>query len=47
MRFFIPTGGDAGALYFFDVPSILIGFFAGVLIVLFIWIIVSIWRGEK
>lgn len=47
MRFFIPTGGDAGALYFFDVPSIIIGFFAGVLIVLFIWIIVSIWRGEK
>lgn len=47
MRFFIPTGGDAGALYFFDVPSILIGFFAGVLIVLFIWIIVSIWKGEK
>lgn len=47
MRFFIPTGGDAGALYFFDVPSILIGFFAGVLIVLFVWIIVSIWKGEK
>lgn len=47
MRIFIPTDGDAGALYFFDVPSILIGFFAGVLIVLFIWIIVSIWRGEK
>lgn len=44
MRFFIPTGGDAGALYFFDVPSILIGFFSGVLIVAFIWIIVSIWR---
>lgn len=47
MRFFIPTGGDAGALYFFDVPSILIGFFAGVLIVLFIWIIVGIWKGDK
>lgn len=39
MRFFIPTGGDAGALYFFDVPSILIGFFAGVIITLLVWFI--------
>jgi len=47
MRFFLPAGGDAGALYFFDVPSILIGFFAGVLIVLYIWLIVSMWKGKK
>lgn len=47
MRIFIPTGGDAGALYFFDVPSIMIGFFAGVLIVELIFVIVYLWRRRK
>lgn len=47
MRFFIPTGGDAGALYFFDVPSIMIGFAAGVVIVELLWLIVYLWRGKK
>lgn len=46
MRFFIPTGGDAGALYFFDVPSILIGFFAGMIITLLVWFI-TLWRRKK
>ena len=33
--------GEAGALMFFDVPSILMGFFAGVIITLLIWSIVA------
>lgn len=47
MRFFIPTGGDAGALYFFDVPSILMGFFAGVFITLLVWVLITLWRRKK
>lgn len=39
--------GEAGALMFFDVPSILLGFFAGVIITLLIWLIVSILRKRK
>lgn len=39
--------GEAGALMFFDVPSILLGFFAGVMITLLVWLIVSILRGKK
>lgn len=46
MRFFLPAGGDAGALYFFDVPSILIGLFAGVIITLLVWFI-TLWRRKK
>ena len=47
MRFFIPTGGDAGALFFFDVPSILIGFFAGMIITLLVWVLITLWRRKK
>lgn len=32
--------GEAGALMFFDVPSILLGFFAGVIITLLVWVLV-------
>lgn len=39
--------GEAGALMFFDVPSILMGFFAGVIITLLIWSIVSHLRKKK
>lgn len=40
--------GEAGALMFFDVPSILVGFFSGVIITLLIFIIVHIFtRGKK
>lgn len=39
--------GEAGALMFFDVPSILLGFFAGVMITLLVWLIVSILRKKK
>lgn len=39
--------GEAGALMFFDVPSILLGFFAGVIITLLVWLIVSILRKKK
>lgn len=39
--------GEAGALMFFDVPSILLGFFAGVIITLLVWLIVSILRKRK
>lgn len=46
MRIFLPAGGDAGALYFFDVPSILIGFFAGMIITLLLWFI-TLWRRKK
>lgn len=34
--------GEAGAVMFFDVPSILMGFFAGVIITLLIWNLVNI-----
>lgn len=34
--------GEAGAVMFFDVPSILMGFFAGVIITLLVWNLVSI-----
>lgn len=39
--------GEAGAVMFFDVPSILIGFFAGVIIVLLIVFIVLLLRRKK
>lgn len=39
--------GEAGALMFFDVPSILIGFFSGVIITLLVVLIVSILRQKR
>ena len=46
-RFFIGSG-EGGVLYYFDVPSILVGFFSGVIITLLIFIIVHIFtRGKK
>ena len=39
--------GEAGAVMFFDVPSILLGFFAGVIIVLLIDFIVLLLRRKK
>lgn len=39
--------GEAGALMFFDVPSILMGFFSGVIITLLIWNLVRMWRKKK
>ena len=40
--------GEAGAVMFFDVPSILLGFFAGVIITLLIWNVVRFFtRGKK
>ena len=39
--------GEAGAVMFFDVPSILLGFFAGVIIVLLIDLIVLLLRRKK
>lgn len=46
-RWFIGSG-EGGVLYFFDVPSIMVGFFAGVIITLLIFIIVHIFkRGKK
>lgn len=39
--------GEAGAVMFFDVPSILLGFFAGVLITLCIWLICAVWRKKR
>lgn len=40
--------GEAGAVMFFDVPSILLGFFSGVIITLLIWNIVRFFtRGRK
>lgn len=46
-RFFIGSG-EGGVLYYFDVPSILVGFFSGVIIMLLIFIIVHIFtRGKK
>jgi hypothetical protein len=46
-RWFIGSG-EGGVLYYFDVPSILVGFFAGVIITLLIFIVVHIFtRGHK
>ena len=39
--------GEAGAVMFFDVPSILLGFFAGVIIVLLVDLIVLLFRRKK
>lgn len=40
--------GEAGALMFFDVPSILMGFFSGVIITLLIvFIVMLLWRRRK
>lgn len=39
--------GESGALMFFDVPSILIGFFAGVIITLLVWVLITLWRRKK
>lgn len=39
--------GEAGALMFFDVPSILLGFFAGVIITALAWLIVRSYRRKK
>lgn len=39
--------GEAGAVMFFDVPSILLGFFAGVIIVLLVDLIVLLLRRKK
>lgn len=44
-RFFIGSG-ESGVLYFFDVPSIIIGFFAGVIITLLVWCVAT-WRKRK
>ena len=46
MRVFMDWG-EAGALMFFDVPSILMGFFCGVIITLLVWNIVEIIRRRK
>lgn len=46
MRVFMDWG-EAGALMFFDVPSILMGFFGGVIITLLIWNIVEFIRRRK
>lgn len=43
-RWFIGSG-ESGVLYYFDVPSLLIGFFAGAIITLLIWLIVR--KGKK
>lgn len=40
--------GEAGALMFFDVPSLLIGLFSGVIITLLVWLIVeTVRKGKK
>lgn len=39
--------GEAGALMFFDVPSILFGFFAGVILTGIVWLIVRTYRRNK
>lgn len=39
--------GEGGVLYFFDVPSILIGFFAGVIIALLCVLIAELIRRRK
>ena len=45
-RWFIGSG-EAGVLYYFDVPSILVGFFFGVTIVLLIVILIMQLRKRK
>ena len=46
MRIFL-NWGEAGALMFFDVPSILLGFFVGVIIMALVWLIVRSYRRKK
>lgn len=46
-RVFIGSG-EGGVLYFFDVPSILVGFFAGVIITFLAFIVAHIFtKGRK
>lgn len=45
-RWFIGSG-EAGVLYYFDVPSILVGFFFGVTIVLLIVLLIIQLRKRK